>query len=211
MKKFNAFTLAEVLITLGVIGVVAAMTLPVVISNYNKKVTAVRLKKLYTTLSQAIILSEVNNGEHKYWEYGDFSHHRQADIMEAWWNKYLKDYIPNDMVKQVVMGDISLSGKDSYTVILRDGSAIEIEALPGDYARIILRTRYKDRNEGIAGKDYFLIFLFKDDKLLKTSAEVYSNDKLVENCLNKLKKGSACLELILRNGWEIPDNYPLKL
>ena len=33
MKRLKAFTLAEVLITLGVVGVVAAMTLPVVISN----------------------------------------------------------------------------------------------------------------------------------------------------------------------------------
>ena len=36
MKK-RAFTLAEVLITLGIIGVVAAMTIPTLISNYQKK------------------------------------------------------------------------------------------------------------------------------------------------------------------------------
>lgn len=37
MKKI-AFTLAEVLITLGIIGVVAAMTMPVLISNYRESV-----------------------------------------------------------------------------------------------------------------------------------------------------------------------------
>lgn len=37
MSKIKpAFTLAEVLITLGVIGVVAAMTMPVLIQNYQK-------------------------------------------------------------------------------------------------------------------------------------------------------------------------------
>ena len=39
-RKFNtipAFTLAEVLITLGIIGVVAAMTLPTLINNYKKQ------------------------------------------------------------------------------------------------------------------------------------------------------------------------------
>ena len=45
MKK--AFTLAEVLITLGIIGIVAAMTLPVVIGNYQKKVTAAKVKKFW--------------------------------------------------------------------------------------------------------------------------------------------------------------------
>ncbi len=44
MKK--AFTLAEVLITLGIIGVVAAMTLPSLVGNYKKKVTVTRLKKI---------------------------------------------------------------------------------------------------------------------------------------------------------------------
>lgn len=43
MKK--GFTLAEVLITLGIIGVVAAMTMPVLINNYQKKVFTTQLKK----------------------------------------------------------------------------------------------------------------------------------------------------------------------
>ena len=36
-KKKTAFTLAEVLITLGIIGIVAAMTLPTLIASYNKQ------------------------------------------------------------------------------------------------------------------------------------------------------------------------------
>lgn len=52
MKK--AFTLAEVLITLGIIGVVAAMTLPVLISNYNNKIYINQLKKSYSTFSQGM-------------------------------------------------------------------------------------------------------------------------------------------------------------
>ena len=36
IKKIFGFTLAEVLITLGIIGVVAAMTLPTLIQNYKK-------------------------------------------------------------------------------------------------------------------------------------------------------------------------------
>ena len=45
MKK--GFTLAEVLITLGIIGVVAALTLPSLITNYRKKQTVAQLKKVY--------------------------------------------------------------------------------------------------------------------------------------------------------------------
>ncbi len=45
MRKKNAFTLAEVLITLGIIGVVAAMTLPTLIQKNNNSVVEARLKK----------------------------------------------------------------------------------------------------------------------------------------------------------------------
>lgn len=51
-NKFG-FTLAEVLITLGIIGVVAAMTLPTLIKNYQKQVWVNQLKKAYSTLGNA--------------------------------------------------------------------------------------------------------------------------------------------------------------
>ena len=52
--KKAAFTLAEVLITLGIIGVVAAMTLPSLIQNYQKKALATQTQKFYSTMSQAV-------------------------------------------------------------------------------------------------------------------------------------------------------------
>ena len=58
-----AFTLAEVLITLGIIGVVAAMTLPALIANYEKQVTITKLKKAQSILTQGIRLAELDNGD----------------------------------------------------------------------------------------------------------------------------------------------------
>ena len=54
-RKFTGFTLAEVLITLGIIGVVAAMTLPSVIHNYKIKSLETSFKKSYSLLSQALL------------------------------------------------------------------------------------------------------------------------------------------------------------
>ena len=51
-RKRFAFTLAEVLITLGIIGVVAAMTMPSLIANYQKKVWVNQLKKSVSVLEQ---------------------------------------------------------------------------------------------------------------------------------------------------------------
>ncbi len=56
-----AFTLAEVLITLGIIGVVAAMTLPGLIQNYQKQVILTQLKKNYAILNQAVQMLKAHN------------------------------------------------------------------------------------------------------------------------------------------------------
>ena len=48
--------MAEILITLGIIGVVAAMTMPTLIANYQKNVLHTQFKKSYSELSQAVML-----------------------------------------------------------------------------------------------------------------------------------------------------------
>ena len=51
MKK--GFTLAEVLITLAIIGIVAALTIPSLANGYQKRVLTSQLQKAYAELSQA--------------------------------------------------------------------------------------------------------------------------------------------------------------
>ena len=62
-----AFTLAEVLITLGVIGVVAALTLPAFINNYEKHLTVTRLKYSYDIFSNMIRRAEADYGDITEW------------------------------------------------------------------------------------------------------------------------------------------------
>ena len=62
-----AFTLAEVLITLGIIGVVAAMTIPTLITKYQEKQIVSRLTKVYSTLSQAYQMSQAEYGQLSTW------------------------------------------------------------------------------------------------------------------------------------------------
>lgn len=50
------------LITLGIIGVVAAMTMPALIANTKKSEYSSKLKKVYSSLSQAVLLAENNTG-----------------------------------------------------------------------------------------------------------------------------------------------------
>jgi len=71
--KSKAFTLAETLVTIGIIGIVAAMTIPPLINNYKAQVTATKLKKTYTVLSQAMNAAVAKYGDAKYWPEWDTS------------------------------------------------------------------------------------------------------------------------------------------
>ena len=56
MSYIKAFTLAEVLVTLGIIGVVSAMTVPTLMQNYQKKSYVTQLHKVYSEVSQGLVI-----------------------------------------------------------------------------------------------------------------------------------------------------------
>ncbi len=58
----KAFTLSEVLITLGIIGVVAAITLPVLMQNYRKQVVLNKIKRTYTVLNNTLERAKADYG-----------------------------------------------------------------------------------------------------------------------------------------------------
>lgn len=220
--KIRAFTLAEVLITLGIIGIVAAMTLPNIIAGYNKKVVETRLAKLYSTINQAIRMSEVKNGVCRYWDWGDINNHRDIEIMEQWWNTYLKDFIPD------VIATKKDYGNDAYKLYFKDGSALTIEAIPGTYIIFILYPQAKFSKSNTlelstekAGKDSFKFLIYPTNDTgcnITTSVTIraMNNEELKTKCLEEYKKerygsGGYCAELIIRNGWKIPDDYPIRL
>ena len=61
------FTLAETLITLTILGVVAAILIPNIINHYQEKVTVVKLKKVYVELQRAYDLARVYYGSTDNW------------------------------------------------------------------------------------------------------------------------------------------------
>lgn len=68
MKGNFGFTLAEVLITLGILGIVMEMTIPTLMQNMAEKQTAGMLKKEYSILSQAYTRAVQENGTPDTWQ-----------------------------------------------------------------------------------------------------------------------------------------------
>ena len=85
----NGFTLAEVLITLVIIGVVAALVISPLINTYVESSTVSKVKKGLSILGQAKKLAEVQNGPIEGWNFGAGS---STQTVTQFWN-YLKPHI----------------------------------------------------------------------------------------------------------------------
>lgn len=95
------FTLAEVLITLGVIGIIAALTIPNLMGAYRKRVVETELKKSYSELAQAIQRSEADNDAAIYWAWPYQYGVGQISDTEEFFQHYLAPYLKiNSKVKK---------------------------------------------------------------------------------------------------------------
>ena len=100
-----AFTLAEVLITLGVIGIVAALTLPTLVANYRNKVLLNQAKNSYSKLANALTMVRVHNG---YDNFEDFLH---KDLTN--------DQMLEIIVKELKTIKVCKEGKSGCTNVIR--------------------------------------------------------------------------------------------
>lgn len=85
MKR--AFTLAEVLITLGIIGVVAALTIPTLMANYKKSVAKNQFKKTYSTLTNAFNQTVQDLGESVNCSNQSYT----SEACKELWNEFVKN------------------------------------------------------------------------------------------------------------------------
>lgn len=119
-----AFTLAEVLITLGIIGIVAALTMPSLIAKYQEKQTVVQLKKAYNTLGNAFKMAVLETGEINEWGLTDSS--TSSDDTEANLSRNaiinkIQPYIKGEKVCE--LGDEVCVSKNKYDRFSLDGTA----------------------------------------------------------------------------------------
>ena len=122
--KSAAFTLAEVLITLGIIGVVAALTLSMIIPNLEAKKTEAKLKKFYTVIAQATRQSEADNG--------DWSNWGNPKTPKDFYDLYYKNYL-NVVSENYYGGRLYLVLADGSCVYLRQNFSGYTNSYPTHY------------------------------------------------------------------------------
>ena len=112
MKK--GFTLAEVLITLGRIGVVAAMTIPTLMTKYAKQRTETQLVKFYSMMNQTLRMSVADNGDPDGWIIAKKTY--TYDETVEFLNTYIFPYM-----KHLGYEECSANGQICVCVTLMDG------------------------------------------------------------------------------------------
>ena len=224
-----AFTLAEVLITLGIIGVVAAMTIPGYIEKTDKQVTVSKLKKSYSNLQQAIRLSEAENGEVSTWSFEKGSEDYNFVNSELFKN-YILQYIkidgqygiksPEKVYYQLytIDGETSYAGSDAF-IALPDGTSIGAflnYTGPGsNYLWIFIDINGKSGPNRL-GKDVFMTELLRNNRLVMWGdSGTRDRDYLINGFGYSCKKGTGqkyaggyCGALIQMDDWQIKDTYP---
>lgn len=209
--KKAAFTLAEVLITLGIIGVVAAMTMPSLIQNYQEKATVTKLKKCYSLVSQAYVSILNDEGGSDTLQAGD-----DLEMMEKF-GKYLKyqktcgrnkGCFPNVTYKSVTGNGYSKWEDDTTyrsRAILTDGTLIMFnknvitENENYIYAQIYVDINgFKGPNQ--LGRDFFYFYI-NPEKIVPAGAkaleEKNEDQKFTKNCIQQ--NGYACAAWVIYN------------
>ena len=203
-----AFTLAEVLITLSIIGVVAAMTMPALIANTKKSEISAKLKKFNTTMAQCVLLSEQDNGPAEEWsnpgEYDTFD-------LDKFFKTYLAPYI-----KYSSAGLKTEYGSKRYYVYLLDGGYFYF--VKGNCVDIVYDVN-GSKKPNAHGRDIFRFLLCGSKSpewcdgrhfcpMYSTSA--HTREEKIQDCI-KGDRGSGCTGLLEYDGWEFKKDYPIRL
>ncbi len=224
--KRPAFTLAEVLITLGIIGVVAAMTIPTLMANHRKKVVETKLEKIYSVMNQAINLTNAEYGDVTNWIIDCGSSNSPTcsiNEVENWFNSTIGKHLETLKTEKT-----KNKTYDTLLIYLKDGSILGVTNYIYDMFFYVNSDAISNAR---SGKNYFL-FRFnpillshqnneeaqKDLKYsLKPTFEPYSNywngtrEQLIDgHSFSCAQNHAFCAKLIQYDGWKISKDYPVK-
>ena len=231
-----AFTLAEVLITLGIIGIVAAMTIPNLITTHQQKVTVTKLQKAISVLNQAYKLSFDDVGEPE-----DAFSMGSDEYFKQYWSPYIKVSTICTMDSNYCGYNnnqpfVSLDGTNANVGLFASNSSRISFLTPDGFLYIIYTGNYATQPDGTRkwqsfprvlvdingptgpnrqGRDVF--WLLRTQNNGGGIQPVGYNERLgivQTDCSYDASgsgAGSYCADYIRRSGWSINKDYPWEM
>lgn len=227
----GAFTLAEVLITLGIIGIVAAMTMPSLIQSYRKQEASARLKKFNSIFNQMMIMSEEDNGPSSEWERsgdiqdenGNLDWNANFSEQRRFFEKYFAKYI-----KYVKIEDGSIENDENNNVVPKAQVAIYF----GDGSRAhfynggafsFVYDVNGSKPPNVAGRDQFVWdiwpsetagYYYPEGHNYGTRRMMWDRNNMTRSqYLNFCKNNGTvyCARLLELDNWEFKKDYPYRI
>lgn len=231
MKRLFGFTLAEVLITLTIIGIVAALTIPTLVTNYQKRQYVVQLQKVYSSLANAAKMlmadEQVDNLNNTYLrepdEYDWDTQGKKKEMYENSAGRFLKTYFKvtkvcpytdyntssecvGETYKQIDGSDDNVVIPSGYCVQISSGATI---CLSYPFTNSFPAQFHIDVNgpkgPNVWGRDAFYITLNYRGELAEGFSERNYYEETYCTDVNEFSSGysSGCLSKIIRDGWKM--------
>ncbi len=215
----SAFTLAEVLITLGIIGVIAALSIPYLISSYQKIYVESHVKKFYSTFNNAMKLSVDENGDPSGWvvRNKNYSYSEMRKFMATYISPYYRHGTvwerPKNSTGQTPIATEMVFGGIMYIHIDKNGMDIVYKPFDSQYKTTPNSPRNKfqfqlskyvsDKNKGINSQDFVEPYIFN---WKGTNADLKNN--ATWGCRKGCTNCGYCTKMLQLNNWKIPKDYP---
>lgn len=225
IKKKFGFTLAETLVALAIIGVLASIIIPSIVNSYNKVVLQVKLKKMYAVLSHISQYAIADYGEMSYTDFYDGS----SVKVQEWFSNYMKPYLKIDKVcydeegcwaKNVThlngdsVSNLNARGIGGNIVTFRtmDGTLFNADGnvpadldnlfgIDSDVDALVLHIDLNGfKKPNVIGKDIY-VFVYTNKGFVPAGND--RDKEFVEQECSEDGTGIMCASKIARNSWEL--------
>ena len=206
MRKLLAFTLAEVMLAMTIVGVVAAMTIPTLRYERTKKEYSAKLKNFYSRMDNALLDMEMEHGSFR----DMIKPAASAQAHYEWYMRYVDSFMGHEYVNE-----------DAHRVYFKDGSSLQLMQ-PGGCGDMVYDIN-GDKGPNRPGFDrYYFLYCFDDTARNSyfgnsdiffgsygggLSAVGTSREALIQKCKDS---PPYCSKLLQNDQWEFKGDYPFK-
>lgn len=221
MKKF-AFTMAEVMIVIGLLGVIAALTIPNLYYNKTKHEYATKIKNFYSKVDNAVAQMELEKGSFR-----DMKLPEDHIAAYNWYMENIDPFVGHKYIDTECPSNKSQVSETVPCIYLKDGSRISF------YKGGCVDVNYDvngDNGNGKYGRETFkFLFCFSDsnrntyfgDKntffgtygsgIVSTNSsgayKAVSRQDMINKCADATTR-SWCSKLLQYDNWEFKHDYP---
>ncbi len=211
-----AFTLAEVLVTLGIIGVVSAMTVPSLMQNYQRQSYVTQLHKVYNEFSQAFVQYQTDNNALNLKEAGFSSQDNINSFIRSYF-KVIKecdsmDGCFADAYKKMNGTATKAWAVDYKSFVLANGASIRPAYLPEGNKIINIALDINGlKGPNVVGRDLFWLYVYNNGLIDDCPTDTGTNAPLTKEQRDTLYNTycivstsvDGCFGKILNDNWQM--------